>query len=118
MASTINAAASPTSGVITTADNSGILQLQGNGVTGLTVNSNGALGVGPSASYGTSGKVMVSQGSGSPAIWGEANLTSAVTGTLPIGNGGTGATTAQGALANLGGTSVGKSIAMSMIFGF
>lgn len=39
-------------------------------------------------------------------------------GTLPISNGGTGATTATTALSNLGGIATGKSIAMSMIFGF
>ena len=39
-------------------------------------------------------------------------------GTLPILAGGTGATTAATALSNLGGINTGKSIAMSMIFGF
>jgi len=41
MASTINATTSGAGGVITTADNSGILQIQGNGTTGLTVSSSG-----------------------------------------------------------------------------
>ena len=45
-------------------------------------------------------------------------LTSGVTGTLPIANGGTNATTAATALTNLGGASTGKAIAMSLIFGF
>lgn len=44
-------------------------------------------------------------------------LTTGVTGTLPIANGGTGASTASAAIANLGGVSTGKSIAMAMIFG-
>lgn len=44
-------------------------------------------------------------------------LTSQVTGTLPIANGGTNATTASAALANLGGVSTGKSIAMAIVFG-
>ena len=44
-------------------------------------------------------------------------LTTGVTGTLPIANGGTGATTASAAMANLGGVTTGKSIAMAMIFG-
>lgn len=39
MASLINASSSVTTGIIQTADSSGILQLQGNGVTGITVNS-------------------------------------------------------------------------------
>jgi hypothetical protein len=37
---------------------------------------------------------------------------------LPIAAGGTGATTAAGALSNIGGINTGKSIAMAMIFGF
>jgi len=44
-------------------------------------------------------------------------LTSQVTGTLPIANGGTNATTASAALSNLGGVSTGKSIAMAIVFG-
>lgn len=39
MASTINASTTSTSGLVQTADASGILQLQSNGVTGLTVNN-------------------------------------------------------------------------------
>ena len=45
-------------------------------------------------------------------------LTTGVTGTLPIANGGTGAVTAAAALTNLGALTTGKSIAMAMIFGF
>jgi hypothetical protein len=44
-------------------------------------------------------------------------LASQVTGTLPLANGGTNATTASAALANLGGVSTGKSIAMAIVFG-
>ena len=40
-----------------------------------------------------------------------------VTGTVAIANGGTGATTAATGLTNLGGITIGKSIAMAMIFG-
>jgi hypothetical protein len=46
------------------------------------------------------------------------SLTASVTGTLPIANGGTGATSASAALNGLGGINTGKSIAMAMIFGF
>jgi hypothetical protein len=48
---------------------------------------------------------------------GQLSLTTGVTGTLPVANGGTGATTASTALSNLGGVTTGKSIAMAMIFG-
>lgn len=41
MASTINASTTSTSGLVQTADASGILQLQSNGVTGLTVSTGG-----------------------------------------------------------------------------
>lgn len=44
-------------------------------------------------------------------------LTSGVTGSLPIANGGTGETTATAALNALGGASTGKSIAMTIVFG-
>ena len=49
---------------------------------------------------------------------GTVNLATGVTGTLPIANGGTNATTAAQALSNLGGINTGKAVAMSMIFGF
>lgn len=42
MASTINAATTGGGGVSTSADASGILQLQAAGITGLTINANGA----------------------------------------------------------------------------
>lgn len=41
-----------------------------------------------------------------------------LTGVLPVANGGTNASTASTALSNLGGITTGKSIAMSLIFGF
>lgn len=44
-------------------------------------------------------------------------LTTGVTGTLPIANGGTNATTAATALSNLGGVTTGKAIAMAIVFG-
>ena len=39
------------------------------------INASGAYGLGPSSSYGTSGQALISQGSGSPPIWGPAGLT-------------------------------------------
>ena len=46
---------------------------------------------------GTSGQVLTSNGSSAPT-WGGVSLTTGVSGTLPVGNGGTGATTLTGLL--------------------
>lgn len=46
------------------------------------------------------------------------SVVSNLSGVLPVNKGGTGATTAQSALSNLGGITTGKSIAMSLVFGF
>ena len=78
MASTINAdngVISGSSGVKTTADASGVLALQSNGTTGLTLNTSLAVGVGSSPSYGTSGQVLTSAGSGAPPTWVSAGIT-------------------------------------------
>lgn len=140
MASTINASTSPTSGVITTADNSGVLQLQGNGAAGVTINSYGCIGVGAGASYGTAGQVLISQGTTTPPSWGTAGTATTATN---LAGGGVGyvpyqsasgttafldAGTAGQALVSNGtgnapswgtaGITTGKSIAMAMIFGF
>ncbi len=72
MASTINAdngVVSGSSGVKTTADTSGVLALQSNGSTGLTLNTSLALGVGSSPSYGSSGQVLTSGGSSAAPTW-------------------------------------------------
>lgn len=80
-------------------------------VTGLPL-STGVTGTLPTANGGTNLTAFTSGG----AVY--ATSTSALTtGTLPITAGGTGATTASAAIANLGGVSTGKSIAMAMIFG-
>ena len=142
MASTINASTSPTSGVITTADNSGVLQLQGNGAAGVSINSYGALGLGASVNYGSSGQALLSQGTGTPPVWGTPTASTATTATNLAGGGvgyvpyqsasGTtaflNAGTAGQALVSNGtgnapswgtaGITTGKSIAMAMIFGF
>lgn len=73
MTSTINASTTGSGGVVTTADSSGILALQGGGVTGLSINANGAVGTGTSPSYGTAGQVMVSGGSSTQPAWGNVN---------------------------------------------
>lgn len=70
MASTINASNGEVSGLITTGDASGQLQLQvNNGTPAVTLNTSGAVGVGSSPSYGTSGQVLTSAGSGSAPTW-------------------------------------------------
>jgi len=84
MASTINAISTGGGGIATTADATGILQLQTNGTTAVTVNASQVVSLAnalPIASGGT--------GSTSTTF---ANLTTNVTGTLPIANGGTGLT--------------------------
>jgi hypothetical protein len=142
MASTINASTSPTSGVITTADNSGVLQLQGNGAAGISINSYGAIGLGAGVSYGTSGQILTSAGSSTPPTWSSASSLTVNTATNLAGGGvgyipyqsasGTtaflNAGTAGQALVSNGtgnapswgsaGITTGKSIAMAMIFGF
>lgn len=69
MASSIDASTSGAGGVITTADNTGILQLKTAGVVAVTVNASSALGVGTSPSYGTSGQVLTSSGSSAAPTW-------------------------------------------------
>ena len=83
MPSTINAdngVVSGSSGVKTTADTSGVLALQSNGTTGLTLSTSLAIGVGSSPSYGNSGQVLTSAGSGAPPTW-----TDSAGGSTPIG---------------------------------
>ena len=72
MTTNINADDGVVSGVAglkTSADNSGVLALQTNGTTGLTVNASQALGVGSTPSYGTSGQVLTSGGSSAAPTW-------------------------------------------------
>jgi hypothetical protein len=53
--------------------------------------SAGQLGIG-GATYGTSGYVLTSGGASAAPTWSQVSLTTGVTGTLPVGNGGTGLT--------------------------
>ena len=79
------------------------------GKIGLTTHISGTL---PTANGGTNLTSFTTNG----AVY--ATSTSALTtGTLPIASGGTNATTAAAALSNLGGTTTGKAIAMSIVFG-
>jgi hypothetical protein len=89
MASTINGTSTGNGGLISTGDDSGILNIQTNETTALSINTAQVVTLAnplPVASGGT--------GSTSTTF---VNLASNVTGTLPIANGGTGASTLAGA---------------------
>lgn len=64
-----NGVVSGSAGVKTTADTSGELALQSNGVTGLTLNTSLAIGVGSGNSTGNAGQVLTSAGSGAAPTW-------------------------------------------------
>lgn len=69
-------------------------------------------------SVGTSGQVLTSNGASAPtwAAVPTVNLATGVTGTLPIANGGTNATTASAALTSLGAPSVSRAFAFALVF--
>ena len=70
-------------------DATGALELQvAGGTTAISLNTSGAVGVGSTPSFGTSGQVLTSTGTGSAPQW------------------------------QAGGATTGKAIAMSLIFGF
>ena len=67
--------AGTTNGIQITSDSTGVLTLQyGTGTNGLVINTSGALGVGSTPSYGTSGQALLSGGSGAPPSWGTAGV--------------------------------------------
>lgn len=79
MASTINSdngVVSGSSGLKSTADTSGVLALQSNGTTGLTLNTSLAIGVGSGNSTGSSGQVLTSAGSSAAPTWATPTVTS------------------------------------------
>ena len=82
--SSIAAGTSAGSALVSTGDTTGILQLQVNGTTpAVTLNTSGAIGVGSSPDYGTSGYPLVSGGSAAVPVYsklGVANINA--TGTL------------------------------------
>lgn len=84
MATTINASNGATSGLIQTGDASGILQLQvNNGTAAVTLNTSGAVGVGSTPAYGSSGEVLISGGSGAAPSWGAVTVPAGATITNP-----------------------------------
>lgn len=92
-------------GSIDNANAANTIAINTSGVERFRIGSSGQWGL-SGANYGTSGQVLTSQGSGSPPIWttpltSPVNLATQVTGALPIANGGTNATTAAQAFANI-----------------
>jgi len=85
----------------------GTLPIANGGTNSTATPTSGGIGYGTGTALaytpaGTSGQVLLSNGSSAPS-WGAVTATS-YSGTLPVANGGTGATTATTALANLTGT--------------
>jgi len=69
MASIINAGTTAGTALNMSADTSGILKLQTAGTDAVTINASGAIGVGTSPSYGTSGQLLTSGGSAAAPTW-------------------------------------------------
>ena len=92
-------------GSISNAGAANTIAINTSGTERFRIGSSGQWGL-SGANYGSSGQVLTSQGSGSPPIWttplsSPVNLTTQVTGALPIANGGTNATDAATAFANI-----------------
>ena len=81
------------------------LALYTGGLGRFAIGTSGQFGIGPTATtnYGTSGQVFTSGGASAAPTWSLVNLATSVTGTLPLGNGGTGQTTAQAAMNSFAG---------------
>jgi hypothetical protein len=68
--SSISAGTATGTALVSTGDTTGVLQLQVNGTTpSVTLAANGSIGVGSSPSYGTSGQLLTSSGTGSAPTW-------------------------------------------------
>lgn len=93
--SIIRAGTTTTTALTSIGNTDGTIQLQVNGTTpSVTLNALGAVGVGAVPNFGTSGQVLISAGSTAAPTWAApaaVNLATGVTGTLAVGNGGTGA---------------------------
>lgn len=129
----INGSNTPTAGAVAVGDGT-TLNFTAAGTAGQVLTSNGAAvptwtdnGSGTVTSVGGTGTVNGITLTGTVTSTGNltlggtlsgVSLATQVSGTLPVSNGGTGATSASAALSALGGIGTGKSIAMAMIFGF
>lgn len=68
--STISAGTTSGTALVNTGDTTGNLVLQVNGTTtSVTLSTTGAIGVGSSPSYGTSGQLLTSAGTGAAPTW-------------------------------------------------
>jgi hypothetical protein len=72
------------SGLSVNSDNTGVLYLQSSGANTFVINASGAIGVGLTPSYGTSGQSLLSAGSGAPATWGAAGVSTGKAAALAI----------------------------------
>lgn len=132
MASTINASTGPVSGLISTGDSSGVIELQSNGSTKLTVSSTGVAVSGGITSplvvagNSTAGAEIrlpedTDNGSNYVALKAADNIASNVTFTLPSADGTNGQALITNGSGNLSfgsaGISTGKAIAMAIVFG-
>ena len=71
-------------GLAVSSDNTGVLYLQTSGANTVVINASGAIGVGLTPSYGTSGQSLLSAGSGAPATWGSAGISTGKAAALAI----------------------------------
>jgi hypothetical protein len=63
-----------TNGLNITSDNTGVLSFQTSSANTFVINASGAIGVGTTPSYGTSGQALISNGSGAPPNWGTGGI--------------------------------------------
>lgn len=79
--SIISAGTTVGTALVNTGDTTGTLQLQINGTTpAVTLNASGALGVGSTPGYGTSGQVLTSSGTAGAPAWATVAATSSIVG--------------------------------------
>ena len=87
--SSITAGTTTTNAIVTTGDTTGALVLKTNNTnTALTLNTSGAVGVGSSPAYGSSGQALISQGSSAAPVWGTVGVSGGGTGLTSVGSNG------------------------------